>query len=99
MLFRSGGFAGFALAGAFAQGYVGYGWDDMDLERQGVVENMTANTDGSHWTAGAKAGYLMPLGSMRFGICLEKKVRIGPLKHQSGSVHPIPDGSGRYDEP
>ena len=65
--YQVGGFAGFALAGAFAQGYVGYGWDDMDLERQGVVENMTASTDGSHWLAGAKAGYLMPLGTMRFG--------------------------------
>ena len=65
--YQIGGFAGFSLAGAFAQGYVGYGWDDMDLERQGVVENMTASTDGSHWTAGAKAGYLMPLGTMRFG--------------------------------
>ena len=28
---------------------------------------MTASTDGSHWLAGAKAGYLMPLGTMRFG--------------------------------
>ncbi len=32
------------------------------IERQGVVESMTASTDGSHWLAGAKAGYLMPLG-------------------------------------
>ena len=38
-----GGFAGFALAGAFAQGYAGYGWDNLDIERQGVVEGMTAS--------------------------------------------------------
>lgn len=62
-----GGFAGFAIAGAFAQGYLGYGWDDLDIEREGVVEGMRASTDGSHWLAGAKAGYLMPLGVMRAG--------------------------------
>ena len=62
-----GGFAGYAIAGAFAQGYVGYGWDDLDIEREGVVEGMRASTDGSHWLAGAKAGYLMPVGVMRAG--------------------------------
>ena len=62
-----GGFGGFAIAGAFAQGYLGYGWNDLDIERQGVVEGMDASTDGSHWLAGAKAGYLMPLGVLRAG--------------------------------
>ncbi len=62
-----GGFAGFAIAGAFAQGYLGFGWDDHDLSRQGVIEGMSAKTDGSHWLAGAKAGYLLPVGSMRAG--------------------------------
>ncbi|NUS99481.1 MAG: autotransporter domain-containing protein [Sphingomonas sp.] len=62
-----GGFGGFAIAGAFAQGYLGYGWDDLDIDRQGVVEGMSAKTDGNHWLAGAKAGYLLPLGVMRAG--------------------------------
>lgn len=62
-----GAFGGFAVAGAFAQGYVGYGWDNHDIERQGVVEGMEAETDGDHWLAGAKAGYLVPLGAMRVG--------------------------------
>ncbi|HEU0284924.1 MAG TPA: autotransporter domain-containing protein [Sphingomicrobium sp.] len=62
-----GGFGGFAIAGAFAQGYLGFGWDDHDISRQGVVEGMRAKTDGKHWLAGAKAGYLMPLGIMRAG--------------------------------
>ena len=62
-----GGFAGFAIAGAFAQGYLGYGWDDLDIEREGVVEGMRASTDGNHWLAGAKAGYLLPVGTMRAG--------------------------------
>lgn len=62
-----GGFAGFAIAGGFAQGYLGYGWDDLDIAREGVVEGMRASTDGSHWLAGAKAGYLFPVGIMRAG--------------------------------
>ena len=62
-----GGFGGFAIAGAFAQGYLGYGWDDHDISRKGVVEGMSAKTDGKHWLAGAKAGYLLPVGSMRAG--------------------------------
>ena len=62
-----GAFGGFAVAGAFAQGYLGYGWDDHEIERQGVVEGMQAQTDGDHWLAGAKAGYLFPVGIMRAG--------------------------------
>jgi phospholipase/lecithinase/hemolysin/uncharacterized protein YhjY with autotransporter beta-barrel domain len=62
-----GGFGGFAIAGAFAQGYLGYGWDDLDTERSGVVEGMRASADGSHWLGGAKAGYLLPVGVMRAG--------------------------------
>ena len=65
--FQIGGFGGFAIAGAFAQGYLGYGWDDHDIEREGVVEGMRAKTDGDHWLAGAKAGYLFPVGVMRAG--------------------------------
>ena len=62
-----GGYAGFGIGGAFAQGYVGYGKDEHDIDRRGVVENMSASADGSHWVAGAKAGYLMGLGSVRVG--------------------------------
>jgi uncharacterized protein YhjY with autotransporter beta-barrel domain/phospholipase/lecithinase/hemolysin len=62
-----GGFAGYAIAGAFAQGYVGYGKDDHDLTRLGVIDSLSADADGSHWLAGAKAGYLMPLGVFRAG--------------------------------
>jgi outer membrane lipase/esterase len=62
-----GGFAGYAIAGAFAQGYVGYGKDDHDLTRLGVIDSLSADADGNHWLAGAKAGYLMPLGVFRAG--------------------------------
>ena len=65
--FQIGGFGGFAIAGGFAQAYLGYGWDDHDIDREGVVQGMRAKTDGDHWLAGAKAGYLFPLGIMRAG--------------------------------
>jgi len=35
--FQLGGFGGFAIAGAFAQAYLGYGWDNHDLKRAGPV--------------------------------------------------------------
>ena len=65
--FQLGGFGGFAIAGAFAQAYLGYGWDNHDLKRAGVVEGMRADPDGDHWLAGAKGGYLFPVGIMRAG--------------------------------
>ena len=39
----------------------------MTSSAQGVVENMRASADGDHWLAGAKAGYLFPVGIMRAG--------------------------------
>lgn len=60
-------YAGFGMAGGFVQGYIGAGWDDYDIDRRGVVEPMDASTDGSHFIAGAKAGYLFPFGGVRVG--------------------------------
>lgn len=65
--FQVGGFAGFGIAGGFAQAYAGYGWDQHDLKRAGVVDGMEAETDGKHFLIGAKAGYLMPVGAIRVG--------------------------------
>jgi outer membrane lipase/esterase len=62
-----GGYAGIGIAGGFVQGYAGYGWDKHDIDRAGVVEDMEADPKGSHFIAGAKGGYLMPLGSVRVG--------------------------------
>jgi phospholipase/lecithinase/hemolysin/uncharacterized protein YhjY with autotransporter beta-barrel domain len=62
-----GGYAGFGIAGAFVQGYAGYGWDKHDIDRAGVVEGMNADTKGHHLLVGAKGGYLMPLGAVRVG--------------------------------
>ena len=62
-----GGYGGFGIGGAFAQGYAGYGWNKHDIDRAGVVEDMEADPKGHHFIAGAKAGYLMPWGSVRVG--------------------------------
>ncbi|MEO6113090.1 MAG: autotransporter domain-containing protein [Sphingomicrobium sp.] len=62
-----GGYAGFGIAGAFAQAYAGYGWDRHDIDRTGVVEGMEADPKGRHALLGAKAGYLMSMGSVRVG--------------------------------
>lgn len=62
-----GGYGVFGIAGGFVQAYAGYGWNKHDIERAGVVEEMEADPDGNHFVAGAKGGYLMPLGSVRVG--------------------------------
>ncbi len=65
-----GAFAGTAIGGILAQGYVGYGKDNHEIERGGVIDNLEADADGSHWLAGVKAGYLMPMGGVRVGPVL-----------------------------
>jgi outer membrane autotransporter protein len=62
-----GGYAGFGIGGGFAQGYAGYGWNKHDIDRAGVVDPMEADPKGNHFIAGAKGGYLFPLGSVRVG--------------------------------
>ena len=65
--YQIGAYAGFGILGGFAQGYLGYGSDDHDISRKGVIDSMKASPDGNHWLAGAKAGYLMPAGGFRVG--------------------------------
>ena len=65
--YQIGGFAAFGVAGGFAQGYLGYGRDKHRITRAGVIDDMTARPSGNHWSAGAKAGYLMPMGILRVG--------------------------------
>jgi uncharacterized protein YhjY with autotransporter beta-barrel domain/phospholipase/lecithinase/hemolysin len=62
-----GAFAGTTIGGVVAQGYLGYGKDDHEIERGGVIDNLNADADGSHWLAGVKAGYLVPMGDIRVG--------------------------------
>jgi uncharacterized protein YhjY with autotransporter beta-barrel domain len=62
-----GAFGGFGIAGGFVQGYAGYGQDDHKTARAGVVSTMSGSADGSHYLAGLKAGYLLPMGVVRVG--------------------------------
>lgn len=63
-----GAFAGLGFGdGGFFKAHAGYGWDDHDIDRTGVVEDMDASPKGHHWLAGAKLGYLMPMAGMRLG--------------------------------
>jgi uncharacterized protein YhjY with autotransporter beta-barrel domain/phospholipase/lecithinase/hemolysin len=65
--YQIGAYAGFGIAGGFAQGYLGYGTDNHKIKRAGVIDSMSASPDGNHWLAGAKAGYLFPVGGFRLG--------------------------------
>jgi uncharacterized protein YhjY with autotransporter beta-barrel domain/phospholipase/lecithinase/hemolysin len=62
-----GGYAGVDLGGLFGQAYFGYGKDRNRITRTGVVDDMTARASGNHTTAGAKAGYLIPLSVLKVG--------------------------------
>ncbi len=63
-----GAFAGLGFGeGGFLKAHAGYGWDDHNIDRRGVVEDMDASPKGHHWLAGARAGYLVPLAGMNIG--------------------------------
>ncbi len=62
-----GAFGAADFLGGFVEGYLGYGHDDHHIDRTGVVTPMSASPSGNHWIAGAKGGYLLPLGPVRLG--------------------------------
>lgn len=95
-----GAYAGFGIGGAFVQGYAGYGWDNYDIDRRGVVDGMSASPDGSHWVAGAKAGYLMGLGDVRLGPVLGldyARVRVDGYTESGDPALTLNVGSTRYN--
>jgi uncharacterized protein YhjY with autotransporter beta-barrel domain/phospholipase/lecithinase/hemolysin len=65
--YQIGGYAGVGMGPLFAQGHVGYGSDKHHIDRFGVIDSMTASPKGHHVLAGAKAGYLMPMGAFQLG--------------------------------
>jgi outer membrane lipase/esterase len=94
-----GAFAGFGLAGGFAQGYVGYGHDTHRIERTGVIDNMTARPSGNHWLAGAKAGYLMPMAGLRIGpvVALDyAKAKVNSYTEAGDAALTLNVGSQRF---
>ena len=62
-----GGYAGWAMGGAFIQGYGALGKTDYSIRRDAVIDQIRAKTDGTTAAAGAKAGYLAGLGGVRVG--------------------------------
>ena len=62
-----GAYAGYAIGPVFVQGHGSYGWDRHKIRRAGVIDDLTAKPDGTHYSLGAKAGFLAPLGAVRVG--------------------------------
>ena len=62
-----GAYGSLSAGGLFGQAYLGYGKDHNRITRTGVINDMTARPDGSHSVAGAKGGYLMPVGPFSLG--------------------------------
>jgi len=65
--FQGGIYGGIGIAGGFVQGYGAIGTIRHDLNRTGVVSDLDADPKGKHATAGIKAGFLMPFGTVRVG--------------------------------
>lgn len=58
----------FDRAGLFARTYIGAGWDNYGLDRQGVLApSISASTNGFDFGGLIKAGYLFPLGIVNAG--------------------------------
>jgi phospholipase/lecithinase/hemolysin/uncharacterized protein YhjY with autotransporter beta-barrel domain len=62
-----GAYAAFGLGPIFVQGHAGAGRSEYDIARAGVIDSLAASPDGDHIVAGAKAGFLAPVGPIRFG--------------------------------
>jgi len=62
-----GAYGSLDMGGLFGQAYLGYGRDRNRITRAGVVQGMTADPHGTHWVAGAKAGYLMSFAGLKAG--------------------------------
>ncbi|MEO6248113.1 MAG: autotransporter domain-containing protein [Sphingomicrobium sp.] len=97
--YQLGAFASIGLAGGFAQGYLGYGHDKHRISRFGVVDAMSARSSGNHWLAGAKAGYLMPLGGLRVGpvVALDyAKAKVNSYTESGDAALTLDVGSQRF---
>jgi outer membrane lipase/esterase len=53
--------------GPFVQGYAGIGRLDYEIDRDAVIDSISATPDGETITAGAQAGYLLPMGRFNVG--------------------------------
>jgi outer membrane autotransporter protein len=64
---QGGLYANYGLGPLFAQGHVGYGRSDYQINRAAVIDSLSADPEGSHYVAGAKVGFLAGVGPFRVG--------------------------------
>lgn len=64
---QAGVYAGYALGPLFVQGHGAYGRSELRISRAGVIDALTARPDATHYSLGAKAGFLAPFGAVRIG--------------------------------
>lgn len=64
---QGGIYAAYGLGPLFVQGHAGVGRTEYKIRRAAVIDSLSANPDGSHIVAGAKVGFLAPLGGFRVG--------------------------------
>jgi outer membrane lipase/esterase len=64
---QAGIYAGWSGGGAFAEAYAGHGWLDYEITRTAVIDEISADPDGTSLTAGGQAGYLLGAGGLRVG--------------------------------
>jgi outer membrane autotransporter protein len=87
-------FASFTTPNVFVDGAVTFGWNDYDLSRPGIFDNLTASTDGNTVTAAVRAGYLFDLGSTQLGPLSFSNIKLGPIAGLTYSYQEI----GSYTE-
>lgn len=64
---QAGVYGAWSNGAAFVQGYLGYGWHDLDITRQAVIDDISADAEANALIAGGQAGYLFDIGAMRIG--------------------------------
>jgi uncharacterized protein YhjY with autotransporter beta-barrel domain/phospholipase/lecithinase/hemolysin len=62
-----GAYAQMEAGGAFARGYAGYGWQDYDISRRAVIDDVSGESDGNSLVAGGEVGYRFGFGGARIG--------------------------------
>jgi outer membrane lipase/esterase len=67
---QAGIYAGWSNGGGFAEAYAAYGWLDLEIERDAVIDEIEGETDGNTMAAGVRGGYLFGGDSLRFGPVL-----------------------------
>jgi outer membrane autotransporter protein len=79
--YQLGAYAGLARNGWFVEGAATYAWNDLKLQRGGVIDEIQGDTEGQTITVAGQAGRLFDLGVIRTGP-------IFGLSYRRSSVHP-----------